>query len=136
MANRATLDTNILLRFLLNDSPELEEKIIKFIVDSGKVFWIPDLAITEAVYVMGGEPSCFSRDKIRGMFGFIFDYPNFEYSKELFGRVFDLFVSHPKLSFNDCYLVCKAEEEEQLPFYTLDQKLAKQAGTAKLLPLS
>ena len=136
MVNRASLDTSVLLRLALNDPPEVSEAVSDFITSSDIKFKIPDLAITEAVFVMGGELYKFSRNTIKKVLELVFDCPNFDYNKALFDRVFDLFVSHPKLSFNDCYLVCKAEEEEQLPFYTLDQKLAKQADAAKLLPLS
>lgn len=133
--NRASLDTNILLRLLLDDIPGRAEAIVNYIADSGMTFKIPDLAITEAVYVMSGGSAQFSREKIRGLFWFVFDYPNYEFPKEFFNKVFDLYVKHPKLSFNDCYLAYKVEEEKRLPLYTLDKKLAKQVEIAELLPI-
>ena len=133
MANKASLDTSVLMRLLLNDMPERTEAIVDFISDSGLTFKIPDQAITEAVYVMNSGAAQFSREKARDIFWFVFDYPNFEYPREFFAKVFDLYVKRPKLSFNDCYLAYKAEEDKRLPLYTLDAKLAKQADNAELL---
>ena len=57
----------------------------------------------------------------------------FQYNKELFERVFPMYLAYPNLSFNDCCLTGYAALNEAEPLWTFDRDLAKQSGTAKLL---
>lgn len=58
---------------------------------------------------------------------------NIDFNKSVISSALDLFVSHPKLSFVDCYLAVIAETSGETPLWTLDKKLATQSKAAKNL---
>lgn len=127
-----SLDTNILLRLALRDDEKCYKKIEKYVNERpDRKFVIDDLAFSEFVYVLERQMG-FDREKIFALTEvFLNGYP-FATSM-IMDKILPFYVKHPKLSFNDCYLAFKAEEDNDIPLWTLDQKLAKQAPTAKLL---
>ena len=127
-----SLDTNIILRFLLNDVPAQTEKVVNLLTTSDRIFIIDDQAITESVYVMSTNYKL-QRPEIVAYLKVLEKIININFDHALFSEVFPLYLSHPKLSFNDCYLAVKAKQSSAAPLYTLDQKLAAQLPSAKLL---
>lgn len=126
-----SIDTNVILRLILRDDMEMFERAIDFIASNSTFVYVPDLAITEAVYVLEGER--LSREKIVAELKTVLSIPRLDYYEELFSKVFEMYVQHPKLSFNDCYLAELMADKERTPFYTFDEKLAKQSPYAELV---
>lgn len=129
---RESLDTNIILRFILSDVPEQCLKVQDLFMRRGVTYEVADLAITEAVYVMQSTYGL-SREKIVDGLRKMLWFPEINYNKELFERVFPMYLACPKLSFNDCCLAGYAALNQAEPLWTFDQALAKESGTAKLL---
>ena len=127
-----SLDTNVILRLMLQDVPEQCVKIQDLFMRQGYVYDVADLAITEAVYVMQGQYGL-SREKIVDGIRRLLEFPGISYSQMLFERVFPMYLAYPKLSFNDCCLAGYAALNEAEPLWTFDKDLAKESGTAKLL---
>ncbi len=125
-----SLDTNIILRLALRDVPEQCMKIVDLFLRRGVTYEVADLAVTEAVYVLQKENS---RKDIVEMLQRVLDYPDLNYNKALFDKVFPMYLKYPKLSFNDCCLAVYTELNEAEPLWTFDKALAKESGTAKLL---
>lgn len=125
-----SLDTNIILRLMFRDVPEQCLKIQDLFMRIGVKYHVSDLVITEAVYV---AQKSFSRSEIVDMLKVALSMPRVNYNRNLFDKVFSMYLEHPKLSFNDCCLAVCAELNEAEPLWTFDKALAKESGTAKLL---
>ena len=126
-----SVDTNVILRLISRDNIEMYERAVDLITTNGMYFYVPDFVIGEIVHVL--EKNC-QRDTIVTAIQTVMQAPRLDYYEELFSKVFAMYLAHPKLSFNDCYLVYKAEEKGRVPLFTFDAKLAKQHKAAKLVP--
>ncbi len=125
-----SLDTNIIVRLMVQDIPEQCMKAQDLFMRMGIVYDVADLAIMEAVYVMQKD---YSREEIVKKIKWIFELPHINANFNLFNQVFPMYLEHPQLSFNDCCLAAYAALNEAEPLWTFDQALAKQSPTAKLL---
>lgn len=85
----------------------------------------------EAVYVLTKEK--YTRKDIVDSLRLLLDSDIFIYNKKFFTPVFERYLSHPFLSFNDCVIEAKVNEKYALPLWTFDHKFAQQSSTAKLL---
>lgn len=126
------LDTNILVTLITRRDDKLFEKLKSYIRETKNLFYIDDLAITELVYVL---ETCydFSDQEIATAVEFIIDNTRFVTNRNLFKKILPFYLSHPKLSFNDCYLAEKAKLKKAYPLWTSDHKLALQSDIAKEL---
>ncbi len=125
-----SLDTNIILRIALGDIPQQCLKAQDLLLRQNVTFYVPDLAITEAVYVMQKD---YSRTEIVEKLSRILELPRIMANFDLFQQVFPMYLEHPQLSFNDCCLTTYAALNEAEPLWTFDRDLAKKSPTAKLL---
>lgn len=128
---RESLDTNTILRLMLNDIPEQRNRVIELLIQPGVEYNIPDLAITEAVYVLQEKGK--TRTEIVNYLWNLLKPLNINANFNLFNHVFPMYVKNPKLSFNDCCLSTYAALNQAEPLWTFDQALAKSSPTAKLL---
>lgn len=127
-----SLDTNIILRLMLRDIPEQCNKVQDLFMRQVVTYDVADLAITEAVYVMQNNYGL-SREKIVDGIRRLLLFPNINYNKVLFERVFPMYLASPKLSFNDCCLAGYAALNQAEPLWTFDKDFAKESGTAKMV---
>jgi predicted nucleic-acid-binding protein len=131
-SNLESLDTNILLRLAVNDIPEQRQKALKLLAKPNTTFYIDDQAITEAVYTLETSMKK-SRQTILNNVTYIIDTPNTICNKTLFKDLLPFYLTHPKLSFNDCYLAAKSAAKQAEPLWTFDHKFALQSPAAKLV---
>ena len=133
MASKYSLDTSLIVRFITNDIPE-KRKLVIDLLKSNKKFRVSDIAISETMYVL---QKIYGFERIEAADSLSFFLTQFsdeiEYNHDLTNEVFPVFMTHPKLSFNDCCLVAYAKLDDAIPLYTFDQKLAKQSPYAKEL---
>ena len=120
----ASLDANVVLRLLLNDVPEQHDAAVA-LLQSGGTFVISDIALVETVFVLGRAYGL-NREQQREAIQGLVNLPQIVANAALFDRAMALFVGHPKLSFEDCYLVTSADLTSNQPLYTFDRKLASQ----------
>ncbi len=127
-----SLDTNVLLRLILREDEDIYSKIKEYINERpDRKFMIDDVAFSETIYVLERLKK-FDRKKVTlAIEPFLNGHP-FVTNMRI-DKILQFYVKHPKLSFNDCYLAFRAEEDGGVPLWTLDQKLAKQATAAKLI---
>jgi predicted nucleic-acid-binding protein len=126
-----SLDTNCLLRWLLNDLPE-HTSLVTALVDSGKSFAVADAALIETVFVLE-KLKKISRETIEKAIKVVIEKDSILCNRELFIEILPIYTEHPKLSFVDCYLEVLARRTGTEPLLTFDQKLAKQLPGAQLL---
>lgn len=127
-----SLDTNILLRLLVNDIPEQHKAALNLVENSTGQLAIADTAVMEVVFVLERYYEL-ERKYIAEALEKLVGLPKFNCNRALFAKSLPLFVNHSSLSFEDCCLSIYAELNNALPLWTFDKKLANQSINAKLL---
>lgn len=127
-----SLDTNILLRWLLKDVPQHYQQAIHLLNDTPGQLVVADTAIIEMVFVLESYYEL-SRPQIAEAVQAVMIVNTINCNRPLFTRVLPIYVKHPSLSFADCCLAVYAELNEAEPLWTFDKKLAKQFTNTKLL---
>ena len=133
MLRLESIDTNLILRAILNDIPEQTEKVYDLLSAPATIFYVPDLAITEAAFTLKNPAYGLSRENIVAALREFLRAPRLDYNKPLWNEVFNQYLTHPKLSLNDCYLACHVAGREKTPLWTFDKALARQSTSAELL---
>jgi predicted nucleic acid-binding protein len=131
MASEQTLDTNILLYYVLPDVSGKREQVLDLINKQGTVYYAPDLAIYEMVYVLE-KVQGFTRAQVHQAVQAIMMHGSIRCNDGLLEGVLSLYETHPKLSFADCYLASEAQSHKRVPLWTADKKLANQCECAEL----
>lgn len=127
MSKGVIVDTNVLLRFLLQDIPEQYDQAKKLFSEAKlkKVsVFIPEIVIFEIVFGLTNYYSLNREeivDKVKSLLSTI--YIEVE-SKRLFQEACILYPTNSGLSFVDCFLLAKVRIEG-LNLFTFDKKLAK-----------
>lgn len=129
---KASLDTNVLLRLTLKDVPDQHERA-KALVSSTPRLVVDDIALVEYVYVLEDYYGL-TRHQVVDMVRGVLSIPSLECSTTLVERVLASWQTHPKLSFEDCYLAERALTDDVAPLWTFDKKLARQHPGAREVP--
>ena len=129
---RQSLDTNVLLRLMLQDG-EQQARAAKNLVFSGKArFFVSDTAIVEFVFVLERHYS-FTREQTAYTVESMLTIKSIDCNSDRIYKTLRLFTENSSLSFEDCYLAASAEDMNADPLWTFDVKLAKKIPAAKLL---
>jgi predicted nucleic acid-binding protein len=130
-----SLDANVLLRLLLNDVVAHHNAALKLFQGATGQFAVADTAIIELVFVLARHYGLARTEVAEAVEG-LMALPELSCNRSLFGKALPLFVKNPKLSFEDCCLAAYAELNAAEPLWTFDQKLANQAASARLVPVT
>ena len=130
VSNYSAIDSNVLLRIILNDIPEQREKAVILLL-SGRNFYVDDVAIMEAAYVL--KKCGRSHAEIVEVLEVLLENQMLVYNKSFFDQVFKLYRSHPSLSLDDCCLNCRVMAKGCSELWTFDKKFANQAPIARKL---
>lgn len=127
-----SLDTNILLRLLLDDVPDQHQVALRLFNETVGQLAVADTAIIEMVFVLERayeltRPQV--REAINGLLGSV----KLNCNKGLFEDSLPLYVAHSALSFEDCCLATYAKLNNAEPLWTFDKKLAKQVAGTRLV---
>jgi predicted nucleic-acid-binding protein len=126
-----SLDTNCLLRWLLDDVPE-HTAIITAVINSEENLAVADAALIETVFVLE-KIKKISRETIEKAILAVFEQENISCNRGLFIETLSVYTSHPKLSFVDCYLAVLARSTGDSPLLTFDTKMGNQLSGTQLL---
>ena len=130
-----SLDANVLLRLLLNDVADQHQAALNLIQSTKTQLLVADTAIIEVIFVLERHYE-FSRTNITEAIEGLTLIAQLQCNQKLIQPALQLFVKHPSLSFEDCCLAVYAELNNAEPLWTFDRKLARQAITAKLVPIN
>ncbi|MBQ9017301.1 PIN domain-containing protein [Candidatus Saccharibacteria bacterium] len=125
------LDTCVVLRMILRDVPEQAKRAVKILSRKGKRFYISEMVIYEAAYVMEKRMEM-PREYIVDSLKDFLSGENICNGVGIFSGVFQMYLEHPKLSFADCYLAVQAGSQGTTPLWTFDRKLAGQTEEGEL----
>lgn len=125
-----TVDTNIVLRWLLDDVPE-QTAVAERILNGDTRCVVPDVVLIEAVYVLE-RSMLLSRTTVAQSIEAILGLANLEIHRICWRAALDDYLAHPKVSITDVFLAAQARDSSALPLYTFDRKLASQIAGAEL----
>lgn len=125
-----SLDTNIILRFLLRDIPHQSTKAAFQITNSR--CYVTDVVITETVFVLEKVYEA-PRNEIAVAIGSFLALPNLTSSSELLTEMLDLYKKKSSLSIIDCYAAVEAGASGS-QLVTFDAKLLKHGGSHVVEP--
>ncbi len=126
-----SLDTNVVLRLLVDDPPELAERAAALLARD--TVFISDATIIECCFALGRHYGLDRRRQVASLVGLLAQ-PGIESEVNLLMCAFEYYLEHPALSFEDCYLVAVSERDKRGPLWTFDRRLATQLNGAELVP--
>lgn len=119
-----SLDTNVVLRFLLNDVPEQTEKAAR-IISKDKVY-VTDVIAVEVIYVLEKVIELSRRDITKLVTDFL-GFGNVVHNPHFLLDAINLYEKHPSLSVVDCYAAAESEAYNN-KLVTFDKRLVNQGG--------
>ncbi len=125
-----SLDTNIVLRFFLNDIPE--QTIMARRLIAASPVYVSDVVVTETIYVLE-QKLIYDRSFICGVLRMFLGLQSVFYNDLVLPSVMKMFEERPSLSFVDCYAAMEAKVFGT-KLYTFDKKLINQGGSHVLSP--
>ena len=129
-----SIDTNIVLRYILGDIPAQRTKAASFLKTPDSTHFLSNQAILECIYVMENTLEMPRTEVVDLMNFFLTRHADqIEYDRNITAIAFPYYLEHSKLSWADCALAAEAEIKHREPLYTFDRKLATQTPQAKLL---
>ncbi len=129
--NTGSLDTNILLRLVLNDIPD-QMLAIKKLFEQNVALHVADIVIFEVVFILDKYYE-FSREDICESLQTIIRNRNINCNRRLFEMSLVDYTKNNKLSFVDCTLPQYALLTSSEPLFTFDKELAKSYDSVTLL---
>lgn len=118
-----SIDTNIILRLLLEDVEEQRAAALRALAKYDTVA-VADLAITETVYVLEKVKEL-PRKQIGALLKSLLANQHLDFNRPLIEHVIPHYLEHSAVSFNDCCLAVYAKLNGQTPLLTFDKKLAR-----------
>jgi uncharacterized protein len=119
-----SLDTSVVLRFLLNDVPTHSAKAKVLLSEPG--IYVTDPVVAEAAFVLERVMG-FDRLHAATLLRTLLAIPGLIYNEYLLPEVIALYEERRKLSFIDCYAAVEAGISNA-SLYTFDRKLLNQGG--------
>lgn len=119
-----SLDTNVILRFLLNDIPEHAVKATE-LIEKNKVY-VTDVVVVETVYVLEKTMRLPRKDVVELVTGFL-GFANVTHNPYFLLDTINLYAQHAALSVVDCYAAAEARAYTNT-LATFDKRLARQGG--------
>lgn len=125
------IDTNVLLRMLVDDSPEQAERARRFLDSTGKLV-LPDLIFAECVFVLESFYG-YSRDHVAGLLERLLGARQIQVgSVDLLKRALGVYADG--LDFPDAYLVAVSEASGAGPIVSFDRDFDRVAGVERIEP--
>ncbi len=119
-----SLDTNVVLRFLLDDVPEQTQLATKLITKD-KVY-VTDVVVIEAIYVLE-KVIGLSRQDITKLISDFLGFSNVVHNPYFLLDTIKLYKRQPALSIVDCYATAEAKAYSN-KLVTFDKRLVNQGG--------
>lgn len=116
-----TLDTNVLVRILIDDQEATQMRAARKLAQKAKQVYIPQIVQVELIWVL---VRAYGLKKPQVIFILNELYHNAAYilqHEEVFAKALHIFEKHT-MDFSDCLIYAVSEEEQTLPLYTFDKK--------------
>jgi len=120
-----SLDTNIVLRFLLHDVPTQDAKVRQLF--SKPPLYVSDVVVAETAFVLE-KWSEFDRNETASLLRTLLAVPGLSFNDKILPEAIELFQSRKSLSFVDSYAAVEARIFG-INLITFDMKLLNQGGS-------
>ena len=120
-----SLDTNVVLRYLLDDMPEQSLKAKALINNSTS--YVTDVVTTEVIFVLEQVVGMERADIVRLVKAFL-NLPDLIYNDYFLDQTIDLYGTKKNLSIVDCYAATEAKVYDN-SLVTFDKELVKHGGS-------
>ncbi len=132
------LDTNIILRHLLNDDPQKGAACLALFkaIEQGHItVWTTDLVIAEVVFVLSNKRTyALGREAIRDILLPLINLPHIKLpNKRRYQRIFALYTGLP-IDFIDAYHAAHIEQRDPPALYSYDTDFDRVAGLQRREP--
>lgn len=128
-----SLDTNIVLRFLLQDHPEQSVEVTSmFRKAKPNSFAVADVVIFECVWILQGLSYQFDRQLIADTLDRLMAVDQINCNRAMVEKVLPLYLKYPAISFVDLALKVYAELNNAEPLLTYDKKVLRQLPSTAL----
>jgi len=121
-----SLDTNILLRYVLNDV-ESQAAAVQKMLAGENIYVVADHAIFEMVFVLE-RTYAFQRAEIGESVDAIIHHGRVTCDTYFIEKVLSLYVQEEKLSIIDCAILEYARQQQALPLKTFDKDMIKRSA--------
>jgi predicted nucleic-acid-binding protein len=126
----AAIDTNVLVRLLLDDDAE-QARAARSLQRAHAPLFVSHVVLAETAWVLASAYR-FSRDKLRALLEMLLDTDGLVLQEpDIVQAALTAFRSS-KADFSDCLILAIAQSAGMAPLATFDEKLAKLPGTRKL----
>ena len=119
-----SLDTNVVLRFLLGDVVDQTKKATELIENN--TVYVTDVIVVEIIYVLEKVYEL-SRKDICELVNDFLNFNNVVHNPRFLLKTIVLYENHPALSIVDCY-ACEEAKDYGNELITLDKRLINQGG--------
>ncbi len=127
------LDTNLIIRFLTNDSALQSGKVRDLLSNSSKGdVEIPDIVLAEIIYVLLSVYKLAKEDVVEKV-SLLIELDSISCNKKLIRKALDLFNTF-HISYIDAYLGALVVTRKNTKLYTFDRKLVKVLGKSAVEP--
>lgn len=118
----SVLDTNLIIRFLANDSPSQASKVEKLFKEGEFAsFEIPDLVIAEIIYVLISFYKL-NKEEVVEKVAKLVEFEKVKTNKKLIKKALEFYRDHP-ISFVDAYLCSLVFNGKNSFVYSFDKDL-------------
>lgn len=117
------VDANIIIRYLVGDSPSQVEKIKKLLTSSKEKLILTDVTLAEIVWVLGSYYEQ-SREEIADKILSLLDIPLFVSDKSLINRAIYYFREY-NFDYIDAYLIAYSQENKASGILSFDRSIDK-----------
>src|SRR5438105_3406714 len=116
---KSVIDTNLIIRFLVNDDPQKASDVEKLLRDKTSLYLLPDPVAAEIIWVLDSFYG-FDKQSIVEKIRALIHVDSIDCNEVLLNRAL-LFWERYSISFIDAYIAALAQEEN-MPIYSYDQK--------------
>jgi predicted nucleic acid-binding protein len=132
-----TVDTNVILRHLLNDQDDHSSRAAALFLKvrrGEQAVFCPDTAIFEAVHILTGRAGS-PRDRTVAALMLLVVLPSFQMDhKVAVQNALEFWRDQPALDFADCYHLALTKELGMTGIYTFDRKMDRYPGVERIEP--
>lgn len=126
------IDANIIIRYLVKDSPQQVKRIKKLIKEGKEKFILTDVTVAEIVWVLQSYYEQ-SKEEIAEKIISLLDTPVFMADKPLLTRAINYFQEY-SLDYIDAYLIAFAQENHGEGILSFDKSIDKVGQVPRLEP--
>jgi len=127
LKKRPILDTNVIIRFLTNDSPQQADKVVKLLEEAGITsLEIPDVVIAEIIYVLLSFFKL-NKEEVIEKIAQLIEFEKIKTNKKLIKKALE-FYQNNSISFVDAYLCSLITNNKNSFIYSLDKVLQQVKG--------